>query len=429
MKKAKLKDLDAGYYLAPAVFDQRLFCRISSKPAANKHLAYETKKHKVGNFTSYHFKLPTKDLVALPENYAKLPTAKGELFNVRDQLKSPFGLINWLDNPDKTFIKNHILIQDSGGFQIAVGREEFISPACLLEAHKGIDLGVSLDIPLIAFSGRELEKDQLARLVSVTRNTNKYLENNGYKSYLNVNHGATIRERLKWLELSRKGVAHGAGLSIGGFRTSSKAYVHPKAFASAAVELIKESGYKYFHFLGATAGWQMVILSAIAARHKVVITSDSSTWVQLAISATMFDRNFNVYDVATRGSPLAKRKLNCDCFICKQVEWEYPYSQQTQLILAHNLLMMDKVAAEIKEIYQRNPSTPVDLPFAFVKEDLSGVDDYIDGTKKWKQDKLLRDINVSNGKALFGSSQSSTKAVAGALAIVDKFDEWFKKNA
>jgi hypothetical protein len=427
MAKLKLDDVTAGYYLAPAVFDQTLPAHIRTTPTYNKHFEYKTKKHKEGNFTSYHFNTPTQDTLILTESYLSVAKPGIKTFNLRDQLKTPFGLINWLDRPKKDLLRGHLLIQDSGGFQLAVGREDFISPADLLNAHKDIDLGVSLDIPLTAFNGNELTDVQLKRLASVTSRTNKYLEDNGYKSYLNVNHGATIRERLKWLEASRKGVKHGAGLSIGGFRSTAKAYVDPRAFASAAVALIKESGYRYFHFLGATAGWQMVILAALAARYKVVITSDSSTWIQMGISATIYDNNFGLVDIAPRGSPLAHRYLNCNCFVCEKVKWEYVYSQNVQMALGHNLLIMDKVAAEVKDIFLRDPATPVSIKLPFVKENLEGVDDYIDGKKSWSDSKLLRSINVPKGKALFASATSNV-AANKSLAIVDKFDEWFKKN-
>jgi hypothetical protein len=95
----------------------------------------------------------------------------------------------------------------------------------------------------------------------------------------------------------------------------------------------------------------------------------------------------------------------------------------------HNLLMMDKIADRIRRFHADTPGASVSTPLPYIKENLKGIDAYIEGTKAWPEDKPLRSTNAPPSGRLFASSAvSATSKSRAALAIVDKFDEWFATN-
>ena len=434
MPKPNLKDIKPGYYLAPACYDFPLPASVQIIDRAFGRYAYSAAS--VDNkYTIYKVMTPSRGLILHTDTAVKYKAAKKlKLFNLRDKLTSPFGLVNWLDKPNYAHFKSKLIIQDSGGFQIAVGRTDFVNPQTVLEKHSVADLGVTLDLPImIGFKALPMEDKSLRRIVEVTARTNQYFETHGMSHYLNVNHGATINERLKWLEYSRKYVDGAYGLCIAGFRMAKNAQITPKAFASAAVALVKNSGYEYFHFLGVSSGWQMIILASIAARYKKVITSDSSTWLKRGTSGQLLD--MNVEDQRLKiprkeTSPKVHKRLWCNCFMCDMLQDTFLYSQNAAFVPPHNLLIMDKVAATISDTYTKNPDLSVSIPCAFVKEDLSGVDDYITGKKTWDPNRPLRTYALPRASSLFRTKAAvaaSNEEAQRLLNIAGTYSAWFKK--
>lgn len=233
--KAQLLREGVGYYLAPAAIDSPMPSLIkevidgSTKPSSTTY--------KEGTLAKYHITLPGKSLYVANDSYAlrKPNLLKSKNFHDwRKDIASPFCLINHVDSPERItdLLKaSKIVLQDSGGFQMAVGRTDFVSPEHVVNKHKqNCDIGVMLDVPLYPFT-HAITADNLSRVASVTERTNRYFARSGWKTFLNLNHGRNIKERLRWMELTQKNEP-GIALCIGGFISSNRKRVLPKAFAA-----------------------------------------------------------------------------------------------------------------------------------------------------------------------------------------------------
>lgn len=442
MSKAKpkslrttLKEVPAGYYITPAVFNRDVPYVVHRSRTPTTEFSYKTEQMPE-RYTRYTFTEPGWTVRVLTDSYRKVDNNRTgpTVTPFREMLRSPFGLVNWTENPVMLSIpEDKIIIQDSGGFQIAAGIMDFLSPEDVLNAHYRGErqyLGVSLDTPLGAFWTPNVDKTVRRRMALMTRNTNQYFENQGYTTYLNVNHGMTLRERVQWFRDSVTKENMAAGLCIGGFRSNAVRMSTPKTFASAIVRLLKESGYRHIHMLGATASWQMIIMAAIAARHNVVITSDSSTWIQLARTGAFLDNNLKVVQHPKHTEPESKRNLYCQCPACTLSHTVYNSVVTTYFALAHNLLKQDKVAGDINDMFANNPGMSVEGTFAYTNDRMVGLDPYVSGEKSVPDDELL--LKPKGGAhfngSLWGRKGDNPKKHARLLSILDAYDAWFNEH-
>lgn len=190
--------------------------------------------------------------------------------------------------------KDSYVLQDSGGFQLVSGVEDFIDPLLVARKHSlYADSGVSLDLPV---SGITDKKFALAAAAMLAANTKKILENtHSNVKVMNVCHGATIDIRGAFLDVVTKEPAH--SLCIAGLRraaTNSDADFDrssPVAFASHIVfaMLKTEKLYHHYHVLGVATPWQMALIALIANLHQKIVTSDSASHSLSAKSGILID--------------------------------------------------------------------------------------------------------------------------------------------
>jgi hypothetical protein len=436
-EKEELLRSGVGYYLAPACIDRILPSLIKEVADGSTELTASTQKE--GALAKYHLTMPGKSLYIASDSYALRNTQllKSKNFhNWRALSDSPFGLINHFDSPDRIagFLKStKLILQDSGGFQMATGKTDFVCPEYVLEKHRNnADIGVTLDIPIYPFT-HAITAETIPRVASVTERTNRYFLKSGYSSFMNLNHGRNIKERLKWMESTQK-KAPGVALCIGGFISNNRRKVLPKAFAATVVKLIQASGYRYFHVLGVSTSWQQIILASIAHRYKVLITSDSTSWLTLARRGCLITPNYDVYQLPkSKPGHKTDKLLNCVCPACSIFQYEALYSHNTRFALVHNLLAADRIASQINAVFAGNPDLSVDWESSLVKENMKGVDAYINGERVWKDTDELKTGTTKIRESLFSSSEDFVHAdlatqKASLNRILTAYDKFFAER-
>jgi len=298
-------------------------------------------------------------------------------------------------------------ICDSGGFQIYKGDIEYIDPLKLVEWYsENIDLGMVLDIPSdvrgVEFYKR-LAKVQAANTEIMMSNKRDTLE------LFNIFHGTDPKE----VEAYRKIVERDDidRIAVGGLYTGT-------AMGSTSKLLdILHTGrrYKHYHILGVQNMLQVLPLIRVATNEKILITSDSSTWIKKATSKEYYfspgleeapkllligSKNNKGYSGGYIASGYVT--LPCSCPICSVVKYKDVFSCISSMILSqalayHNLFssqtymngmydaMKDMTTKEIKEVAIRqfgdSGSARKKRRKAHV-DDMIRVFDYIDDVTK-----------------------------------------------
>lgn len=190
--------------------------------------------------------------------------------------------------------KDSYVIQDSGGFQLVSGVEDFIDPLLVARKHSlYADSGVSLDLPV---SGLNDKAFALAAASMLVANTKKILENvPSQVRVMNVCHGATLEIRSAFIDAVCKEPAH--SLCIAGLRRAATDNdtefdrSSPVAFASHILfSILKtEKLYQHYHVLGVATPWQMALIALISNLHQKIVTSDSASHSLSAKSGLLLD--------------------------------------------------------------------------------------------------------------------------------------------
>ncbi len=321
-----------GYAWAPAVIDDFPLCQLKCT-AANANGSDKVKKVK-GNTFYQKSQLGRKltynalrgDLRTLGVKDISYPGAKF--------IKATkFSLYNQADitnaSESGTKIRNLVransyVLQDSGGFQLVSGVEDFIDPAMVARKHYlYADSGVSLDLPV---SGINDKKFALAAAKMLVANTRIILDNSGPAKVMNVCHGATLEIRSAFIDEVVK--EPGDSLCIAGLRKGATQHENdfdrssPVAFAShILLALLKtEKLYQHYHVLGVATPWQMAIIALAANVFQKVITSDSASHSLAAKSGILVDY------AGQQAFKLAGRQVDsyspnyCSCPMCVELK-------------------------------------------------------------------------------------------------------------
>ena len=229
-------------------------------------------------------------------------------------------------------------IQDSGGFQLWSGVEDFLDPKLIKNKHTlWADSGVGLDLPL---SGCSDEKVFLAGAKMLAAN-NQVMKSNKY-NLMNVSHGGTLKGREKWLNIVLEDPQ--TSMCIAGLRATAMQQnisgvgdrISPVAFISHVLFTILKTQkyYQHYHVLGVATGWQMFLLSLVAHNLGKTITSDSAT-AQLSAKSGFFLESDSIKSLGR--IPKSVRQSYCNCEACNLVGNKYWFYVVDQLTMLHNL--------------------------------------------------------------------------------------------
>lgn len=344
----------SGYFWVPASMSNSMAnMRVSQSPAdkskplgitkkvvANRTLAtFRTPAHTLKVATDVRF-FPNEDSYNLGSYF--LRSAKFALYGANDATLSKKA--KWRDD----IRSNAYVIQDSGGFQIATGVEDFLDPIDVAKAHSlYADSGVSLDIPTFKTRDKELLLTTARVLVA----NSKVLRENAHKNVqlLNVSHGVTLDFRLAYLKEIGKGIPL-ESICVGGLRqnaTSDKGnYITPERFAAHVllVMLYTDKMYEHYHVLGVASDWQMAIMALVARVHGKVVTSDSASHNLSGLAGILINygsRDKPAYRIGMEEDEWSTAR--CSCKVCSYAKYEVVHRKIATLSSLHNgLSLVDK---------------------------------------------------------------------------------------
>jgi len=329
-----------GYAWAPAVIDDFPFMEVSVRDTSTLGI---TEKSKTINGALYYQKTMLGRAITfngLRGSLTAVGVKKEDIHHIGRQFieTSHFALYNAMDVGhnskrgkeirDDVRARTYVL-QDSGGFQLVSGREDFIDPKMLAVKHSlYADSGVSLDLPVSGITDKKFALIAAKMLIA----NSKVLRDNMDKRarLMNVCHGATLEIRSAFLDQITKEPMQ--SLCIAGLRKSAvgveKGFdrTTPLAFAShILLAMLKtERTYKHYHVLGVATPWQMAIISLIANLHQKIVTSDSASHNLSGLGGLLIDyANETSHSLEGR---LVKRKNKayCSCPMC-YIFQDYPW--------------------------------------------------------------------------------------------------------
>ena len=329
-----------GYHWAPAAMEKLYYNSVAKTPCDQFTPTMEKKTAK--KRTYFVMKGLGTQLI-----YSTNLSIKGGWFPGRDLLKElSFGLYN---AHNKSMKESHYKlaaelgklvyrIQDSGGFQLFSGVQDFIDPKELVLYHdRFADSGVSLDLPLSMIRDRAVVEGG-ARMLAANSATLLKLRKGPWQ-LMNVSHGLTPQLRAAWQKIAL--AEPGDSLCIAGLRGSiMKDAVGANPVAVAAhmlVGMLHPNNYQHYHLLGLSSISGMILAALIANLHQKVVTSDSTTY----LTGQQFGNyGYNPIEPATEHN---YRRLHCSCPLCAYVEYEYWAQKNAYFLSIHNAFRISHI--------------------------------------------------------------------------------------
>lgn len=340
-----------GYFWVPAAADYATNISLVTLPGLSPQVNSKVITKDRGSGRAYGFK-DARLLLASPTFKLKPELAEhttaisfpGQVNLYRK--KMPVCLVNAVDAPTSTksnlhqermnLRSNYDVIQDSGGFQIISKRVEFIDPADVVRLHNEYaDYGVCLDVPAGPFNPSDKDTERLGVLLGL--NNDVMLSKLAKGTHLiNVSHGKTLSQRRLWLRgAHRKNIK---ALCVAGLRSyvDSKGFfqVPPETFAAHLLFCVLYERVPFYHVLGTSTIWQMALMARVAWIYKVLITSDSASYKQLAISGKYYGWG----NVLNKVGPPARNHepIACSCPFCRKFRYTFVYQDYTSAMIHHN---------------------------------------------------------------------------------------------
>lgn len=253
-------------------------------------------------------------------------------FTDKSYLKYPYSLMTaFFGMKDPSFRDNirfprdnHLLIGDSGGFQLESFRRRGdpvnVNPLDVLKwEENNCDIGMNLDVPL----GHDYQNsfdDCLARSVKNFTLFRDNRKNPNMKLY-NVLHGRNVAELQKWYDTVKEFPFDGWALGL-------KGTIFEQIFGFFLLHENESDMKDAFHLFGVSDLKSIIALSIVAQEFNMPITFDSSSY-----SMGSRDRRFyfpgsvRYYTEFRRTAKNAMKNVPCDCPVCKDLKIEDLYSQ------------------------------------------------------------------------------------------------------
>ena len=341
------------------------------------------------------------------------------------------------------------VIQDSGGFQLAMGTEEFIDPVHVAAMHgMYADSGVALDIPTFGVGDRRL----LVATAEVLNANNNILREATHKNarLMNIAHGSFLPLRKEFIKIATRDQKLDS-LCIAGLRQTAMAKVKftPLRFAAHVVFTILETkrSYPHYHVLGVATDWQMAILSLVAAKLKVFVTSDSASHTLSASAGALL--NYGSPEQTFFRAPKTNESkgwvLNrCNCRVCVQTKYLRAYADVAATMFYHNayaihnqaellsqlseeLLIEGKESRYIARSLANNTlaGTTKDKAHVQFMDSFNAAVDLVLTVKK--ADEVLTAVKepTSTSSGLFAEQKSKTDRL---VSLVHKYEAYHKKK-
>jgi len=249
-----------------------------------------------------------------------------------------------------------IIVADSGGFQIAVGRETWIDPSDLTQWYnKNVDLGMVLDIPI-----RFQDNDLVKRCAYVQKANTDFMlrEKSNNLELINIFHGINDADVTAYRDICEvDGVDR---LAIGG------AYWFGALGAIDRVlfYILNGKKYKHYHILGVMNILHVVLYMRIASKgFAPLITSDSSTHLQNAVTKgylfqPFISHQFKPIDIGDKENfPAPHNHLPCVCPVCSTIKYAdvlriLSGNLAAFLLMTHNMYVTNRYLKGMHSIIQ-----------------------------------------------------------------------------
>ena len=229
-----------------------------------------------------------------------------------------FGNPDPLGKPDRVTI-----VSDSGGFQIATEKTDFISPIDLGNWYnKNTDIGMTIDIPITV----DLPEKEVRELAEIQVRNTKLATSvmDDQTELIQITHGKSLESRRAYREVVETANPELNRIAYGGFGSFSPV---------AGAELLMDatySGKRYsqYHLLGITSSSMLPLLAYVSnyGDNAPHLTSDSTSHLQAGISKGYYMNSRPGFLRAT-GIGMNARQHNtfstlaCSCPICSRVKY------------------------------------------------------------------------------------------------------------
>ena len=232
---------------------------------------------------------------------------------------------------------DHILVGDSGGFQIAQyskkGKDIKINPVDILRwLESNSDIGMNLDIPpVISY------KDSLKRSVKNFKIFKDNRQNYNFKLY-NILHGNNLQEIERWYKVVHRYPFDGWAIGI---KPSTNTFLQLLCYL-ILIQKGESSIKDWCHVFGVSGLQNMLSLSIASEHFDSKITFDSSSY-NMGSRFRMYYIPWNVRYIIDFGRNATNHldRLPCKCPVCLNSDPSIMYDQQDPrtpfLISIHNL--------------------------------------------------------------------------------------------
>ena len=277
------------------------------------------------------------------------------MLNYTDYLDSPKSP-NLRENRTRLPHESYI-VADSGGFQLMMGRFDWLDPKCLIDWYnRNIDLGMVLDVPTHGLKSPE----DILTSARAQRAITDFLKSEARSDleFFNILHGHGDVKR-KFAE-----VVHDddiTRLAMGGLYAGSYLRTIADSFS-----MIKENchHYKHYHFLGVFNLQQVIPFLRFSSKMPdTLFTSDASTAVQNANSKSYalhptLDSKWTFYDVGLNNPnlyPTEHAHLPCSCQVCSTLKYMDTLSviggaMITHILAHHNIYQMNRYVNSMRRV-------------------------------------------------------------------------------
>lgn len=302
-------------------------------------------------------------------------------FHITNQdMQSKWYMINYFQHMSKgpiadfNLVEKHPLRQrqarflaDSGGFQIATGKAEFINPVNIANwYHHNVDVGIALDIPISNANPFFIEAAQVQKI-----NTNMMFtalaEHGSAVEIMNVYHGRTVDSNKRYHDVvydprSRRLCL--AGIYFG-------TVVNAVDMLWRLIDYTKGL-YDHYHILGV---YNLLLLPALIymahAKQLPLLTSDASTHIMSANMRMYHMQRTPEHPVerlviGTKGEKQSKQVLSayktlaCNCPVCRTLKYYDIFSTlsgatPTFLMAMHNMNEILRYSHMMSEMARQLP--------------------------------------------------------------------------
>lgn len=347
------------------------------------------------------------------------------MFNASTAPKSPKGRLHDLR---VKYRNTHTIFQDSGGFQLYSGAEDFIDPEAVGVMHQRYaHEGVGLDVPL----GIITDQKVAVAAARVQYWNNVQVQNTFKRALFVTSHGAFAEARITYLKellkLHKKDPIE--NLCIAALRPIVGLFKPTLAQIAAHLSyVLHRVDSKRIHLLGVSTFETHVLAAAASKLFDRTITADSSRHILAGAGGACL--NTYLRDVGQRSrkdgkdiSPNIHLIRGCNCRICHSLKYDYlqHHSRFLQTHSFNSLVESQKHSREIGLNYLND----VHVPFY---NDMAHAMRILQQPKEESEATLLKVGSAKRvAQGLFGGMTPVSGAVKQLHTVLLRYAEFHKK--